>query len=90
MEYYVVIGALLVALVALYFKKPKHLYVLVAKVIIDNLRKREGDVVLAIYNKLPESFKATVDTKTLAEIVGVIFGFVIQVLEETAVEDLSK
>lgn len=84
---YVIIGLLVALLIALYLKQPKQLTNIITKATVSNLRKREAEIVLGLYNKLPANIKDKVDSKTLSEVVSFTLGIAIDVLEDTIDED---
>lgn len=80
MEYVIIL--LLVALVAiLYFKQPNKVQGVLSKVIINGLREKEAEIVQGLYNRLPDEVRKSVDSKLIAEIVGLTIGVAIDVLE---------
>ncbi|ALA47877.1 hypothetical protein ABE137_11980 [Brevibacillus laterosporus] len=80
MEYVIIL--LLVALVALlYFKQPNKVQAILSKAIINRLREKEAEIVQELYNKLPDEIRKKVDSKLIAEIVGLTIGVAIDILE---------
>lgn len=87
---YVIIGLLILLLIVLYFKKPKELTNLIVTLTVKNLREREAEIVLGLYNKLPSHIKEKIDSKTISYLVSFTIGVAIDVLEKTIVEEKSS
>lgn len=79
MEY--IIALLVIALiVVLYIKQPSKVYDVVFGSLVEALRNKEGEIVYALYNKLPQGIKDKVGSKTIAEIVAFTIGVVADIL----------
>ena len=79
MEY--IVALLVIAIIVLlYIKQPNKVYDVVVGSLVESLKNKESDIVYGLYNKLPQSIKAKVDSKTIAEIVSFTIGIVADVL----------
>ncbi|MGG4105127.1 hypothetical protein AAXB25_14520 [Paenibacillus lautus] len=79
MEY--IVALLIIAIIViLYIKQPNKVYDVVIGSLVDTLKSKEGEIVYGLYNKLPQSIKDKVDTKTIAEIVSFTIGVVADLL----------
>ncbi|WP_090739445.1 hypothetical protein [Paenibacillus sp. Mc5Re-14] len=68
MEY--IVALLIIAIIViLYIKQPNKVYDVVIGSLVGTLQSKEGEIVYGLYNKLPQSIKDKVDSKTVAEIV---------------------
>lgn len=79
MEY--IVALLIIAIIViLYIKQPSKVYDVVIGSLIGTLQSKESEIVYGLYNKLPQSVKDKVDSKTIAEIVSFTIGIVTDLL----------
>lgn len=77
---YIIVLLILAIIVVLYIKQPNKVYDAVIGSLLESLKSKEGEIVNGLYNKLPASIKAKVDSKTVAEIVSFTIGIIVDVL----------
>lgn len=79
MEY--IVALLIIAIIViLYIKQPNKVYDVVIGSLVDTLKSKEGEIVYGLYNKLPQSIKDKVDSKTISDIVSFTIGVVADLL----------
>lgn len=82
MEY--IVALLVIAIILLfYFKQPDAVYKAVTGTLTEKLQSKEGEIVYGLYNKLPQSIKDKVDSKTIADIVSFTIDIMVDLFGKT-------
>lgn len=78
---YIVILLLLSVIVILAFRQPNKIKEIVINSTIEEIKKNEAEIVNGVYNRLPESLREKVDSKTVAELVSFALNVGLDIVE---------